>query len=135
MVRSGVAAAQYVRSWQRGAEDAVLIAPAHTYLMQNRTARHQFWLDIGNTAWHSRIRQPLTHPHVLSRSWDRGDEWTDRDEHAAGISMLERLVTGLSRRCEGRIHLAVAGRGQNGEKEQGYLLKAFQHFFGRAART
>ena len=135
MVRSGVGAAQYVRSWQRGAEDAVLIAPAHTYLMQNRTARHQFWLDIGNTAWHSRIRQPLTHPHVLSRSWDRGDEWTDRDEHAAGISMLERLVTGLSRRCEGRIHLAVAGRGQNGEKEHGYLLKAFQHSFGRAART
>jgi hypothetical protein len=130
-VRSGVAAAQYVQSWEADAREKVLLTPAHTFLVQDRTAEHQFWLDVGSTGWHSRIRQPLTHPHVLSRSWD-GGTWTDADEHEAGLSLLRRLTVGLTRRCTGRVHLAIAAHGQNGEKERGYLLKAFQHFFGRA---
>lgn len=133
-VRKGVAAAQYVQDWAESADEGVLLTPAHTFLVQNRKARHQFWLDIGSTGWHSRIRQPLTHPYVLSRQWDEGDEWTDADEMAAGLSMLGRLANGLTRRCTGRVHLAISGRGQNGEKERGYLLKAFQKLFGRARK-
>ena len=133
MVRSGVAAAQYVRrSGQEEKDDAVLLAPAHTYLMQNRRAKHQFWLDAGNTAWHSRIQQPLTNPHILSRSWEKGDTWTDANEHAAGIEMLRRLTTGLARRCEEEIHIGVARRGAGGEKQQGQLLKAFQHYLSQS---
>ena len=133
MVRSGVAAAQYVERDGEGDEEAVLLAPAHTFLVQNKNAKHHFWLDAGSTAWHSRIRQPLTHPHVLSRSWEEGAEWTDRDEQAAGLELLARVAIGLSRRCDGHVHVAVAGRGQHGQKERGYLLRAFQHFFGRTA--
>ena len=133
MVRSGVAAAQYVRhSGQEKKEDAVLLAPAHTYLMQNRRAEHQFWLDAGSTAWHSRIQQPLTHPHILSRSWEAGQTWTDANEHAAGLEMLRRLTTGLARRCEEEIHVGVARRGAGGEKQQGQLLKAFQQYLSQS---
>jgi len=131
-VRKGVAAAQYVQDWAEGTDEGVLLAPAHTFLVQNRRARHQFWLDVGSTGWHSRIRQPLTHPYVLSRPWETGEEWTDADETAAGLDMLSRITDGLTRRCSGEVHLGIAGRGRNGQREQGYLLKAFQKLFGRA---
>ncbi|MCS3953112.1 hypothetical protein [Salinibacter ruber] len=131
-VRKGVAAAQYVQDWSEGTDEGVLLTPAHTFLVQNRRAPHQFWLDIGSTGWHSRIKQPLTHPHVLSRSWEEGKEWTDADETAAGLDMLSRITDGLTRRCSGQVHLAISGRGRNGQREQGYLLKAFQQLFGRA---
>ena len=72
MVQDGVVAAQYVRSWQRQPEDAVLIAPAYTFLMSNRPVEHQFWLDVGATGWWERLYQPLTHPYVLSRRWEPG---------------------------------------------------------------
>jgi superfamily I DNA/RNA helicase len=131
-VRKGVAAAQYVQDWAEGTDEGVLLTPAHTFLVQNRRACHQFWLDVGSTGWHSRIRQPLTHPYVLSRSWETGKEWTDADETSAGLEMLSRLTDGLTRRCTGEVHLGIAGRGRNGQREQGYLLKAFQQLFGRA---
>ncbi|MBB4090989.1 hypothetical protein [Salinibacter ruber] len=131
-VRKGVAAAQYVQDWSEGTDEGVLLTPAHTFLVQNRRAPHQFWLDIGSTGWHSRIKQPLTHPHVLSRSWKEGKEWTDADETAAGLDMLSRITDGLTRRCSSQVHLAISGRGRNGQREQGYLLKAFQQLFGRA---
>ncbi len=131
-VRKGVAAAQYVQDWSEGTDEGVLLTPAHTFLVQNRRAVHQFWLDVGSTGWHSRIKQPLTHPHVLSRSWKEGKEWTDADETAAGLDMLSRITDGLTRRCSGQVHLAISSRGRNGQREQGYLLKAFQQLFGRA---
>jgi len=131
-VRKGVAAAQYTEDWAEGTEEGVLLTPAHTFLVQNRRARHQFWLDVGSTGWHSRIRQPLTHPYVLSQGWEEGSGWTDADETAAGLEMLGRLTDGLTRRCSGQVHLGVARRGRNGQREQGYLLKAFQQLFGRA---
>ncbi|MCX7671841.1 MAG: hypothetical protein N2439_17450, partial [Anaerolineae bacterium] len=64
MVQDGVVAAQYVRSWQRQPQEAVLLAPAHTFLMSNRPVMHQFWLDVGGTGWWERLYQPLTHPYV-----------------------------------------------------------------------
>ena len=72
MVQDGVVAAQYVRSWQRQPKDAVLLAPAYTFLMSNRPVAHQFWLDVGGTGWWERLSQPLTHPYVLSRRWAAG---------------------------------------------------------------
>ena len=35
LVHEGVVAAQYVRSWRRQPTDAVLLAPAYTFLMSN----------------------------------------------------------------------------------------------------
>ena len=80
MVRDGVVAAQYLRSWQRQPEDAVLLAPAYTFLMMNRPVDYQFWLEVGSTGWWERLYQPLTQPYVLSRGWEGGRQWTDSDE-------------------------------------------------------
>ena len=47
MVQDGVIAAQYILGWQLQPEDAVLLAPAYTFLMSNRPVDYQFWLNVG----------------------------------------------------------------------------------------
>jgi hypothetical protein len=94
MVEDGVLAAQYVGAWQEPKDDAVLLAPAYTFLMMNRPVDYQFWLDIGSRGWYERLYQPLTHPYVLSRQWDGQRQWGDADEHAASQQRLYRLAAG-----------------------------------------
>jgi hypothetical protein len=47
LVQSGALGALFAPGW-RVAEDAILLAPAYTFLMRNRAVDVQFWLDIGN---------------------------------------------------------------------------------------
>jgi hypothetical protein len=138
MVGEGVIAAQYARSWQRQPKNAVLLAPAYTFLMSNRTVDHQFWLDVGSTGWWERLYQPLTHPYVLSRSWTfaAGDEqsaraWTDVEEYAARQDALACLVLGLVRRCRKQVHLGLSELGEAGNEGRGPLLQAIQQVLRR----
>jgi hypothetical protein len=124
MVRDGVIAAQYVESWQAPAGDAVFIAPAYTFLMNNRPVAHQFWLDAGSNAWFERLYQPLTHPYVLSRRWREGRLWTAAEEFETNRETLYRLILGLLRRCTGAVHLALCDLNEGGSEQRGMLLKA-----------
>jgi hypothetical protein len=124
MLQDGVIAAQYIEAWQTEPAEAVLIAPAHTFLMMNRPASVQFWLDVGSGGWWERLFQPLTQPYVLSRSWERGRLWTDADDLDANQQTLSRLVTGLLRRCRKRIFLGMSDLGESGFEQRGPLLKA-----------
>jgi hypothetical protein len=126
MVQEGVIAAQYVRSWQTQPGESVLIAPAFTFLMSNRPVRVQFWLDAGSHGWAERLDQPLTHPYVLSRSWPRGQLWTDYDEVAAGQELLFTLALGLLHRCRERLYLGLSELGEQGYETRGPLLQALQ---------
>lgn len=125
MVQDGVVAAQYVRSWQRQPKDAVLLAPAYTFLMSNRPVAHQYWLDVGGAGWWERLYQPITHPYVLSRRWT-GGLWTDADEYAARQDALAALVLGLLRRCRTQVHLGLSELGESGSEQRGPLLQAVQ---------
>ncbi len=126
MVREGVIAAQYLEAWQTEDTDAVLVAPAYTFLMMNRPARIQFWLDVGAAGWYERLYQPLTHPYVLSRHWQIGRPWTDADEVRTSQEVLTRLVDGLLRRCRERVYLGISDLGESGFEQRGRLLLAFQ---------
>jgi len=125
MVEDGVIAAQYMRSWQAGPEEAVLLAPAYTFLMSNRPVDYQFWLDAGSRGWFERLYQPLTHPHVLSRHWPAGRTWSDEDEHEAGQQSLHRLALGLLQRCRRGLFLGLSELGEQGYEQRGPLLSAF----------
>lgn len=129
MVADGVIAAQYIRSWQLPPGDAVLLAPAYTFLMNNRPVDYQFWLDIGERSWSQRINQPLTHPYVLSQAWQSGEKWDDIDEMATSQVALTCLVQGLLYRCRSRIYLGVSELGETGYEQRSPLLLAFQHLF------
>lgn len=129
MVDRGVLAAQYVAPWRAGPEDAVLLAPAYTFLMTNRPADYQFWLKAGSNAWWERIYQPLTHPYVLTRRWarEKTDEiWSDADEFEARQAALYRLTLGLLRRCRQKVYLGISDLGEQGFEEKGPLLKVIQ---------
>jgi hypothetical protein len=125
MLQDGVIAAQYVMAWNTTPDDAVLLAPAYTFLMSNRPVDVQFWLDVGSGGWYERLFQPLTHPYVLSRHWERGRLWTDADEVEANNATLARLLTGLLRRCRNKIYLGLTELGESGFEQSGVLLKAF----------
>lgn len=134
MVQQGVIAAQYVRSWQTQPDEAVLVAPAFTFLMSNRPARVQFWLDAGSRGWSERLNQPLTQPYVLSRAWPRGLPWSDAAEVAAGQDLLVALAQGLLRRCRERVYLGLSELGEQGYETRGPLLQALQRVLLNIAR-
>lgn len=124
MVREGVVAALYIRSWQLQPQDAVLLAPAYTFLMSNRPVDVQFWLDVGGSGWWERLYQPLTHPYVLSRHWPPDAVWTDANEADARREALYRLTQGLLRRCRKRVFLGLCELGEDGTEQRGELLRA-----------
>ena len=126
LLNDGVIAAQYVPAWTDPADEAVLLAPAYTFLMSNRPVDVQFWLDAGSSGWVERLFQPLTHPYVLSRHWPHAQVWTDADEVQANDATLAHLLTGLLRRCRKKVYLGLTELGESGYEQRGALLQAFQ---------
>ncbi|MDX9991141.1 MAG: hypothetical protein RBS68_03735 [Anaerolineales bacterium] len=124
MLQDGVIAAQYLQPYESNPE-AVLVAPATTFILMNRPVTVQFWLDAGASGWSERLAQPLTQPHVLSRHWQPGRIWGDADEVRVESEALARLVSGLLRRCRAKIYLGLPDLGETGFEQRGALLRAF----------
>jgi hypothetical protein len=130
MLSEGVIAAQYLQPYQEQSE-AVLLAPAHTFIMANKPVSFQFWLDAGSLGWWERLFQPLTHPHVLSRRWQPDAPWTDADEYNANQEALTRLVRGLLLRCRQKVFLCSVRVNERGAEERGPLLQTLQTILRR----
>jgi len=126
MLENGLISALYLQNWDLPPMDSVFLAPAHTFLMQNRSVKYQFWLDIGNMGWWQRLMQPLTQPYVLSRNWREGAKWTDIHEYENNQLNMEKVISGLLRRCSVQISLHTAGYNESGDEQAGPLLKATQ---------
>ena len=121
LVEAGAVGALFPGGWKEQ-EDAVLIAPAYTFLMRNRAVNYQFWLDVGSPGWWERLYQPLTHPYVLSRSWPAGRPWTDLDEYTARQRSMRRLVLGLLRRTRQGVYMGLSQYSESGYEQRGPLL-------------
>ncbi|GAB4517470.1 MAG: hypothetical protein OHK0046_24080 [Anaerolineae bacterium] len=131
MVGQGIIADQYLTSWEVQAEEAVLLAPAYTFLMSNRPVDYQFWLNVGGAGWAERLYQPLTNPYILSREWDENRKWTDLEEVIVSQEALYRLTVGLVRRCRRLIYLGFSELGEQGYEQRGELLTAVQKMLRR----
>ncbi len=134
MVDRGVIANFYLRDWTMDTEDSVLIAPAYTFLLNNRPVDYQFWLNIGSEGWSRRLYQPLTHPYVLSRQWQFGETWDDEDEQRTNREALSRLVLGLTRRCRQAVYLGYSELSESGYEQRGLLLDTIQGMLRRVAQ-
>ena len=134
LVEQGVIAAQYLPALLE-APDAVLLAPAYTFVMANRPVKVQFWLDLASDSWGRRLYQPLTHPYVLTRRWPTGRLWTDADEDQTSRETLYRLVLGLIRRCRHRLYLVDSTYSERGREERGPLQQAIFRTLRRAANA
>ena len=121
LLTSGAVGALYSPGW-RETRNAVLIAPAYTFLMRNRPVDIQFWLDIGSSGWWERLYQPLTHPHVMSHSWPPNQPWTDFDEYETRQRNMRRLALGLLRRTRQQVYLAMSNYSESGYEQRGPLL-------------
>jgi len=135
MLADGVIAAQYLQSWKQGDQEAVFIAPAYTFLMNNQAVDYQFWLDISSSGWYARLEQPLTHPYVLSREWTQGQKWTAEHEFAVSQEGLKRLITGLLARCRKRVYLGISSLNENGSDERGLMIRLIQNIFQQSLRV
>ncbi len=133
-VQEGLLASQYLRSWEHQQDNAVLVAPAYTFLMANRPVDYQFWLNVSSGGWQERLYQPLTHPYVLSRQWTRGQRWTDQDEVSHDRESLFRLLNGLLNRCRQGVFLGLSELDEHGGEQKGPLLNVIQRVL-RSAGT
>lgn len=125
MVDAGILADQYEpRDWKKN-PDAVLIAPAYTFLLSNQPVEYQFWLNIDSPAWTRRLQQPLTQPYVLSRQWPLGRVWTEADEQQTSRDMLLRVVTGLLKRCRKKVFVGYSKFDERGNEREGELRVVF----------
>lgn len=125
MVDAGILADQYEpREWKKR-PDAVLIAPAYTFLLSNQAVDYQFWLNIDSSAWTRRLQQPLTQPYVLSQQWAWGRIWTEADEQRTSREMLERVAGGLLKRCRRKVFIAYSRFDERGNEQIGDLRTAF----------
>jgi hypothetical protein len=125
MVDAGILADQYEpRDWKKN-PDAVLIAPAYTFLLRNQPVDYQFWLNIDSPAWTRRLQQPLTQPYVLSRQWPLGRVWTEADEQQTSREMLLRVVTGLLKRCRKKIFVGYSKFDERGNEREGEMRVIF----------
>jgi hypothetical protein len=131
IVNAGLLAGFYAQSWRDDLADAVFMSPAYTFLLRNRVASVQFWLDVGSMGWWERLDQPLTHPYVLSRDWPPGTVWTDAEEYERQQEMLYRIVSGLIRRCRREIYLGISDLGEQGFEQRGPMLRIFQSILRR----
>ena len=126
LVREGLIAAQYVRSWELQPEGAVFLSPAYTFLLANRPVDYQIWVNVGSSGWWERPYQPLTHPYVLSRQWSKGRRWQDQDELRTRAQIMQVLTQGLLRRCRRAVFFGLSELNEHGTEEQGPLLDALQ---------
>lgn len=131
LVDEGVLSALYTASWRDEEIDAVLLAPAFTFLMRNRPVDFQFWLDIGANSWWERLDQPLTHPYVLTREYPPGRLWTEQDEVEQQQEMLYRTTVGLLRRCRKQVFLGISELNEQGYEQRGPLLYLLQQILQR----
>jgi len=127
LVESGLLSSQYFNSSESSvSENAVLISPAYSFLMQNKSVSYQFWLEIGSSGWWARLDQPLTQPYVLNRNWKEGSRWTDVEEYTTNQNNLARLVTWLLARCTRKVILISVDINQQGDEQRGPLMSALQ---------
>jgi len=113
----------------------VFIAPAYTFLTENRPVAYQFWLNASSSSWGRRLYQPLTHPFVLTRHWPQGQKWDEEDEFQAGQAMLRRVVLGLLRRCRVKVYLGISELNPRGHEERGPLLEWVQRLLREASSS
>ncbi len=133
MVENGILASAYMETRGDLPKKGILVAPAHSFLLQNRPVKLQFWLDVGSLGWSKRPNQPLTHPYVLSRQWQADSKWTDAHELAANRQALLNVTTALIRRCRDRIILCTLDMNDHGTQERGLLLMALQQLYRKIA--
>jgi hypothetical protein len=104
--------------------DGLFIGSIYSFLLSDRTAAIQVWLETAATGWWDIPRQPLSNAFVLSESWQEGQLWTLEDDVRIRNEMLIRVVKGLGARCSKGVILASSELDRRGVRQDGPLWRA-----------
>jgi len=130
IVAAGLMAEQSPPPDWRRSPNAILIAPAYTFLLSNRAVEYQFWLSADSQGWGRRILQPLTQPYVLSRQWQPNQVWTDMHERTTSQEMLFHVITGLLKRCRRKVFVGYSQYDDRGFERVGPLRESLDFLLG-----
>lgn len=89
--------------------EAVSISPVYHYLLRDRPAEYQFWLDVHNPSWRKSLDQPITRPYALQGSFLEQPTKDDEDENQRENEQLQNTVLGLLRRCQKKVYTLAIG--------------------------
>lgn len=125
-IEGGILAAAHRVQIESHGKDEIILMPATSFLMEGKSVKAQFWLDIGSPGWFERVDQPLTHPYVLSRNWDNEKKWTDTEEYNYNKIALARAIKGLLGLAADKVYFCYSQFGENGFEQNGMLLRVIQ---------
>ncbi|MDJ0754203.1 MAG: UvrD-helicase domain-containing protein [Ardenticatenaceae bacterium] len=106
--------------------DGIFIGSIYSFLLSDRVAAVQVWLETAATGWWDIPRQPLSNAFVLSEDWQDGQLWTLEDDVRIRNEMLVRVVKGLCARCSNGVMLATSELDRRGVRQDGVLWRALQ---------
>lgn len=106
--------------------NGVMIATIYGYLLTGRDSHLQVWLETAATGWWDIPRQPLSNAFVLVQSWPADKLWTMEEDFRIRNQLLERIIRGLTARCNGGIILANSDLDRRGVRQEGVLWRALQ---------
>lgn len=106
--------------------DGIFIGSIYSFLLNDRVAPVQVWLETAATGWWDLPRQPLSNTFVLSESWPAGEFWTLEDDVNVRNEILVRVIKGLCARCSRGIILATSELDRRGIRQDGVLWRALR---------
>lgn len=133
MLTEGTVAAEPLEAYDP-ARDAVTLATPFAYLSGRLRSQYQLWVDISSDGWYPSDVKELANPHVLSRRWEEGNQWTDGLNKKSRQANAARTVRALARRCQGRLILAECGLTAWGVEQEGGLAEAIGDLIQEKAR-
>lgn len=111
--------------------DGIFIGSIYSFLLNDRVAGVQVWLETAATGWWDIPRQPLSNTFVLSEDWPEGEVWTLEDDVRIRNEILVRVIKGLCARCSRGIVLASSELDRRGVRQDGVLWRALHGVISR----
>lgn len=120
MIRGGVKAAETIFELEEKIEgNSVLISTPVAYLANSLCCKAMIFLDISSNNWTPRSIGEISNYHVLSKTWDVNQIYTEQLENINQMNNLGIIMRLLLKRCSGKVitfesNLSAGGFENNG---------------------
>lgn len=122
MVRSGIKASESIFELEEKTDgDSVLISTPVAYLANSLSCKVMILLSISSNNWTPRSIRELSNYHVLSKTWDESELYTEELENLNQIKSLAVLTRSLLKRCSEKLITFESELSANGFENNGIL--------------
>lgn len=122
MIRSGIKAAETIFELEEKIEgDSVLLSTPIAYLANSLSNKIMIFLSTSSNNWTPRSIGEITNYHVLSKTWDVTQIYTEDLENANKINNLGVIMRSLLKRCSEKAITFESSLSSNGYENSGIL--------------